>query len=491
LRVLLNLDFKVLGDDLESIWGFVLNPVAADRPAAIDFFCNLMESYVKLRQIPLLLASLFEFLRQRPLSEKDCVLMDQRVLSDVAGYISKMLFAQAFEILKELKDEIIDLSTHNTTKKSKKLKSSEDISLSPRIHATWFVRVCQNIQIMENRKEAFDLFLIEFYDQYISKSFEKSMDKKKSFLRRFLVPVLEMHLVSLQVSEDYWKRSCSLQTLNELFVQLEPFHKYPMVGCLLGEIGCHSIDRIVSHNLESYRDQDLANVVAHLWKLDSKDPAINRIRYSHIWSLSFVSTEDQIEAFLSSWLKNSIKGSTAETRLVRDSHMLFEIPCIRDQFLVSFTSCLRSTLKMSDTLSKIFKPLTKRQSEKWNDMVLDRVRYVGEKVDDSILSEVHQLINLVDLFPVEYFQNSEREVLQWLMYLLERIVHASQGSAESGSLMIVLRKLMLRFCKGRQDRLYFFYSFDLLEWSIVSAKQLNRHHDIVVYTQEIVSLVTK
>jgi hypothetical protein len=490
LQVLLHLDFKVLGDDLESVWGFVLNPVKSDRSCAISFFCNLMESYVKLRQMPEMLTSLFEFLRQRPVSETDSILISDRVLTEFAQHIRKMLFAQSFEILKKLKKEIAELSTNTYTKRSKKLKSTEDNLLSPRIHAIWFVRVCQNIQIMENRQDSFDSYLVDFYENDLSTLFAMSLEKKKSFLRRILVPCLEIHLVSLQVSDTYWKRCCSLQTLNGLFERLEPFERYPMVGCLLAEIACCCIDRIVSNNVNPSSVQNLEQTVAHVWKLDSKDSSINRIRYSHIWSVLSVSTDMQVDLFLTAWFKNILKGDDLEIRLARDSLMLLEIPRIRNRFVASFASSIRSVSKSSKTLSKILKPLAKGQEDKWNSMIVDRVSFVGEQLDHSVLGEWHQLVNLLELFPVEYFSNAEREKLQWLMYLLERSLHLSMTYLNSDSFMILLRKLMLRFCKGRQDRLCYFYSFDILKWTILSVATC-KNGSIQGYTQEIVNLVAR
>lgn len=320
-----------------------------------------------------------------------------------------MLPLQAFEVIKVTADLLIQIKRPLKKRKIDNLGGLtvlETQNTSEGIAVTLLVHFLQNAQVNETKKQQFIEFIDSVYESYILPSFASQGCK---------IPALQLHIVNLQLSREYFKHEFDLDFVSECEGDQ---------GLLVVQMGLFMLDRYIQTNnpIPQNLNEMIKFIVEfqHESKLDIIGP--------HLWTLCHL--YEDVQPIVDDLIKNPQSLQTLG--------WICEIPRIRTLFFKSFVSRLRKNLPSG--ISKLLKPLLKSDMKKWNETRDQRIACQGEPID-------HVDLRWLETLPAVYFNDLEKEHIQWICYLLRK----------SG---VDTNDLILKFMKSR---LVLFYDFDMLK----------------------------
>ncbi|KAJ3300601.1 hypothetical protein HDV03_002062 [Kappamyces sp. JEL0829] len=468
MDALLSLDFPLMSEHTGFLCRLVLVDDLASQPDAIALAAQLLRLHVKSREVPLLFQGFFQVLHEQDLLGTDTVLTDDRFLQHFNLCLSGMLPSQAMDVIVFFSQEINPVAA-GQPKKPKYTRQSI------RIASTLLVNALVHAQVNDARRDTLDAFLVDFYNNHTKKVLDAfpSKDKKeqKKDIRKLIVPCLEIHCVSLQLSAVYWKSVVESGHLLESFRVYSPFfERYPMLNVVLLEIACYHLDKLVCHTEIKDGDGRISALVDAIWSSTQTGAKQMVVLQTHIWTLCHLSKPAHIKAFLLSWI-DLLAESFGSESLLFNFAPFFEIKAVRELFMHCFLSKLAETIKGScPELAKLFKSLRDNPKPVLDKLFQTEKDYVSkQQLADSELTKCANLLKAIQVLPVAYLGSSEQETMQSVMHLLERYLAGSFGTSEIAMKAgATCRVLTWRYISSQENTIVTLNNTSILDWMLAS-----------------------
>ena len=265
LQTFIKLDFEIVDENLDKIY------------PDLEFSIQLLEFYAKFRQTLKLLEKL-----------DHSVLLEPVFLEEFQSQIAKMLPSQSFQVLEYLKSKFTE-QLEVSPQASKKRKSSESESISSpnqfNAYCSLFVYAVTKAQVNSSQKLAFETFLKSIYVEII----QPSISQKRP---QHVTPLLHIHIVLMQLSNQYWLEFVSTESILNLFnAELVQGDLQTLV-----ELACFHLDLLLFTNTfvdnavdkKVCNDDGVKSLVAKIWN-SYKDCRV--IVQTHITTISSLSTK--------------------------------------------------------------------------------------------------------------------------------------------------------------------------------------------------------
>ncbi len=485
MDALLSLDFPLMATHVSDLCLILLTSDSSVKGVSLQLAARLLESHVKSREVPLLLEEFFKVLYDCNLKENDVLIIEDEFLEAFGSSIGSILSSQAMDVILFLTKEIQQDADEPKLKKAKVAQSSI------RIPTTLLIHALTRMQLNEARQNDFDLFLMGFYRQFTKQKLGALVELNKKdgakLVKKVLIPALELHAISFQLSYKYWEEIVDVSQIIALFEKLEfSFEKYLSCQTILVEIACHHLDKLLCFQ-KSMDSGQISKLLECIWKSYKLQSKAKMIIHTHIWTLCHLSTETQVKGFLKTWVSDF--ESEREQPLLHFAP-LFEISSVRNMFVSVFLSRIASVFKYTKPeISKLLKEMTKDTStflEHFNKekATLTELSSIDIKKITNLLKTLYQI-------PVAFFDQKERECFQSAMYLIEHSLSSDLLSIECGT---SCRILLWRFMKAREDRLITLLDPSILNWILeTKSKYIDTGDAMAVYqsTDYILSLTLR
>jgi predicted house-cleaning noncanonical NTP pyrophosphatase (MazG superfamily) len=432
LNTLILLDFNSFENDIENLLRILLNGNYHDT---VDLFISLLESFVKARK----LVELLELSLQVEMLIKGVksVIIHDKVLEKYDLLIHQMIYSQSFQVLNYLKSQLDNYLFKGSKKRKMKMDYLDTI-------ATLLVHTLQNIKIQESKRHEFDAFISELHITI------------SSSLQNFLVPALQIYLVSMQVSNKFLTSAELLQMFNS-------FSSDHIGGVLLLEIACLHIK------------QGNSELCEKVWKFNQIPSNYKTLIILN--NLQFLCADSEhLERFLCDWVDEILATGIEQFRFIFNDDF-YEILPVRRIFLKVVIKRLSKSIKKSHPkLSKMLK-LPRFSGD------FDTLDCVPEKDCKSFTN----FSELMEILPVSYFKKKELENLQFYYYFIDRIAVQNNFSAE---FIAKSRNQLVFYCKERSDKLFTLYDANIMIWFIKTCYTI-KHPTITKSTAEIQEITIK
>lgn len=351
---------------------------------------------------------------------------------------------------------------------SKKKKRRRDLTTSISIYVKLLVLTIQSAHVRVGQDGPINAIMNSCLSQCIqpivlASSVEIQEKVVVSWVENRLSPALELQAAFIRYSHKYWSENIANKCFDELHSNLSPLYAgQPSICVSIAEVICSHMDRLVSHSGEPSKEK-LSDSLQCLWKLVDANEAVMSVLHRYVHPITFVATEKDVEKLALFWFI-SIENSDSEPILEEG---FLEVELVRKVFFSSF--CKRLANLTGD--SRYEKLATEGHLHQLSSETIQFI--LAENEYSSSVSKVGALLRLLQKVPARYFTSYECQIIQTILYILDRAYHKKEDKAH---LLVseYARSNMIRFQRARPDNLVIHLSPKVLEWYISSASTNGR-----------------
>ncbi|KAJ3037188.1 rRNA primary transcript metabolism protein [Rhizophlyctis rosea] len=296
--ILLALDYGVVQARMDELWSFILMPHRSALPNAVQFICALFDTYTKSRQLHVFVGSTLSAMKRMGITDLEgCTVLSAECLQRLGTCVGQLLPAQAIEVLREIKDEILRLNVFASSeptddesatprKKKRKTESNGDVSSSisstnshpspspsiPRgaiIPTTLLQTFLRHAHISAAQQSVFNALSDEIYNGFVLPVMHRvEVDGKKKarnveeFARELCYPALCMVLWLCEASEDFFERWITAEWVEDVLAKWKYVGTVePRVSLLKNKLALYYIDHVASTTVDPSSDPACTRIV--------------------------------------------------------------------------------------------------------------------------------------------------------------------------------------------------------------------------------------
>ncbi|KAK9766894.1 hypothetical protein K7432_003683 [Basidiobolus ranarum] len=454
---LLQLDNRIIEKHLEDIWKLALNPLSDSFKNCEEFIKNLMITYAKSRQFDSYVTGLFNALRE--IEDVNCIL-DQPIFSNVlleefTNSVATLPNAQHQEILSLFASELAEhLTFPGESAPTKKRKTGEESSKtidsvkSAEPLGILMSRFLKGVKSDNMTKKKLDPGFTRIFQDFVEPVLQALKNASKSsnaFLRNYVYPALFLHQSICDVSLTYWTEYSSTEWILDAADLLEPHgKKEPRVQLFLCVLLLQHVERLASTpgdltgseltticeglvtraiNLSSLESVQLSRTwdgsLTHLTNDNLPVAYYKRIVGDCFEIVGRYSSKDQLRKLLTILIKSYISVESEPnnsgfafrniTVKLLNNAQFFELIPVKENFLKVFLDVLQHKFQQDSCQQLVGIVANGKDAQ-----IVEKVTAILSKRSVSTTSSLHtseyiRLIEMLNLFPCEYFDRHDRD----------------------------------------------------------------------------------
>ncbi|KAF7721634.1 hypothetical protein EC973_004355 [Apophysomyces ossiformis] len=214
VNTLIQIDFSLVESRFASLWPVLLHPEAGAQKPCLSLAISLLQTYAASRQIDGFVNDLLVSLQDMPFTDVYMVLEEplfsRTFLKEFSMCITKHMPAtQATEIFEKFATNLYT-TLRATGPVAKKQKRSKDVKLqrqyTARFIALYFGEFIYALRLTPSQRNNFEKVSLEFFDQFVKSGLGK-WENDTTTIENAVIPALQIHFIMTNALYDvYWKK---------------------------------------------------------------------------------------------------------------------------------------------------------------------------------------------------------------------------------------------------------------------------------------------
>ncbi|KAI8327792.1 Urb2/Npa2 family-domain-containing protein [Chlamydoabsidia padenii] len=500
LNYLLQIDITLIEHRMISIWPILLQPTG-NSDSCLSLAQTVLKSYAASRQVDMFVAELLNAINTASFQDIYTVLrrplFSKHFLQEFSSIVAKQVPAPQTLTIFELFTATLKINTEEAhpTKKAKRDNSHRSPPTAALLITTYLVEFIRSLRLGQHQRQAFERTAQELFDDFIRPSFNDKDDTH-------ILPAIQAHFALSHTFYDVYWLKLSLTSREWLVLELKTLFDLEkhndtqssrlfLVHCANVLLQHVYFSTLQDDSFLSVKNSDLVNVVLER-VMNEKDCAWQNVSWDGqlmslanmdqvklaIWKLVTdewfdpicrVVQDDrkQAHSFASLVLLSTLKQQNDQDRLpdltiqslnrtLLRSANFFETKCFHDCSIDMLTdSIIQLFQHQDDNLAKEIIKIKQVDDDNKQDRInklgknlLDSLNHLMEQGDTNqeMVDMIARMMNMLLLFPLEYFIKQQRTLVLWLCFLVDAWLW-SNGLAHPHSIIrgsLACRSLSLR-----------------------------------------------